>query len=315
MASGLNREAHQCETIRFMVSRKDDKKPRSAYIICAAGSKIDSIVDVLEADGLRVLNFDNEPMTGRTILETTQDRIAKADIICAVLEGAGTSSALVELGIAIGYGKPVAVIGTDTQVPSDLGHQFRIRAPSSDLTAIKFQLQAFIANAHSMRAKPRANRSGSSSRSKTTAEVLGSNHPAAIAEREIYEAFRDSSEIQKIIAEPQEVQEQGYVPDFAIWQSEAPTIIGNPLVIEVKIGKLNPNNFDLAIERLKTYALKGQRGAGILVTQQAQFSPRVVSLLPPIFVFELQEIKELLANGKLIDTLRHERNLFVHSAH
>jgi hypothetical protein len=106
-----------------------------------------------------------------------------------------------------------------------------------------------------------------------------------------------------------------YIPDFAVWFSSAPKTIKSPVVIEVTSSHRGPAAVKRAVDRVRAFTQAGDTQTGlIIVPGRTAHAPRVASLAPLIFVLGLQEFQSLLTAGKLVETLRRERNRFAHSA-
>jgi hypothetical protein len=139
--------------------------------------------------------------------------------------------------------------------------------------------------------------------------------PGTAVERDLLEALQHASEIESIAPQQRGDDDRGYIPDFAIWLAAAPRTIESPVVIEVKSGHLGRAAIDRAVDQIRAYAQAGGVRTGlIIIGNRRQRGPRVMSLAPLIFVIGLEEAQDLLASGKLVETLRRERNRFAHSA-
>lgn len=298
-----------------MLSTFRSGKPRSVFVICEAGSDISPLIEILRNLGLDILNAEDAFGPSTFIVGSTQQLITKADVVCAFLRDENSPNVYLELGYALGLPRPVVIISPSSTLPLGLADQFTINATLDDHPALTFQIQAFLANLGRQKSGGRKPTASSGVRSKSSAKLISSEVPQSEVERDLLEALQHSFEIDSIAPQPRRDDDRGYIPDFAIWLSAAPKTIESPVVIEVKGGHLGPAAIDRAVDQIRTYAQAGDVRTGLIVIKSRRHrGPRVMSLAPLIFVFGLEEIRELLASGRLVETLRRERNRFAHSA-
>lgn len=298
------------------MSRSRSAKQRSVFVVCKAGSDIHILVDTLQDLGLHTLNTDDILTPNTTIAATTEELIAAADIVCAVLDESNSPNVYYELGYAEGLGKPTVIIGTGFAAPFDLLGRLWVRVSLTDRKALSFQLKAFLENIDVVKALPRAKRrSSSSKRSSATSKLASSGTPASELEFGLLTAFEASPEIDAIVSQPRDLQGGPYIPDFAIWLTAEPRVIESPVIVEFKGRARAQDAISQGIDQLEAYARVGNVKTGLLIIANGQeMSLSVARLFPLVFVVGLDEVKRLLADGKLVEALRRERNRLAHSA-
>ena len=300
------------------------RKARSVFVICEGGSDVKVLTAVLQDLGLQRLTVEDAAGAYGSIVAGTRELISSADLICAVLQEQNSPDVYLELGYALGLGRPIVVIGESTTLPAGASDQFWIRATLNDRRALSFQIQAFLENL--IREKPRRHES-IDLKPRSTAlltplhagqnqlvsdKLLGSWKPESEIERELLIALARSVEVASIMPQPQG-PDRTYIPDFAVWLASAQRGIGSPVVIDVGGGHLR--TIDSVVERIRRYANAGEVPTGlIIVSETRELRIRVASVAPLIFVLGLREALELLTSGHLIETLYLERSRFVHSA-
>lgn len=286
------------------------------FVVCDAGSDIHVLVKTLQRVGLRTLNLKNISASKRSIAATTQSLIAEADLICGVLKESNSPNVYLELGYALGLQRPTIIISEASSLPINLMDLLWIKAPIDDQKALSFQLRAALANIDSLapnrlRTRPK----GPSKERPSSGKLTSSGVPRSEAERELLMLLEASPEIESIVAQPQGRNEQGYIPDFAVWLAASARALESPMVIEIKAESLRKGAMDQAIERLRAYAEMGEIKSCLLIHGSHRGrEAEVVSLAPLTFVVEFSEVRRLLAEGRLLETLRGERNRFAHSA-
>ena len=298
-----------------MVRHPQSRRPQTVFVVCEAGSDIGPLIETFQSLGLRTLNVDDTFAPSDSIVGSTEELITKADVVCALLHDKNSPNVYLELGYALGLRRPVIIIGKSPILPMTLSNQFWIKTSPDDRKALTFQIQAFLANVHSQKPRRSEPIASLAPRRTSSAKLTSPGMPEFAIERDLLNALQNSFEIELITPQPRDDDDRGYIPDFAIWLATAPRTIESPVIIEVKSGRLGSAALGRAVDQIRTFAqAKDVRTALIVIGGKRQRLRRVVSLAPLIFVLGSEEIQELLASGKLVETLRRERNRFAHSA-
>jgi hypothetical protein len=146
-------------------------------------------------------------------------------------------------------------------------------------------------------------------------KIIGSREPELAFERDFLEALRNSSEIESVAQEPRNDDPRGFIPDFAMWLTASSKVLESPVIVELKTGLVEPADIQRAIEQVAAFARTGDVRTGLVVVRGISLpSPTVASLSPLIFVLDFDNAKQLLAQGRFVETLRRERNRIAHSA-
>jgi hypothetical protein len=220
-----------------------------------------------------------------------------------------------ELGVAQGIQIPIVIISETPTLPIDLAGQLWIKASVSDRQALTFQIQALLANLNIQKHRRTGLSPTPIKHSASLRKLTSSYVPESRVERDLLEALRASTEIDSITPQPRHGDQEMYIPDFAVWLSSAPKTIENPVVIEVTSESRGPAAVERAVDQVRAFTQAGDAQTGlIIVPGRSQHAPRVASLAPLIFVLGFQEFQNLLTAGKLVETLRRERNRIAHSA-
>jgi hypothetical protein len=305
-----------------MVRTSQLEKPRSVFIVCEAGSDIGPLIKIFQHLRWRPLDVEDAFAPGDSIVGSTEELITRADVVCVLLQDKNSPNVYLELGYALGLRRPVVIISEASVLPMDLSDQFWIKTSLDDRPALTFQLQAFLANLRPQKPLRSERIALSTPRPKPSAtprpkpsKLMPSGRPGSAMERELLKALQNSAEIESIASQPRGDGDRGYIPDFAIWLAAAPKTIESPVLIEVKGGRLGPTAIDKAVDQIRAFAQAGDVRTGLVIAgSRSKRGPRVKSLAPLIFVLSLEEVQELLDSGKLVETLRRERNRFAHSA-
>jgi hypothetical protein len=284
-------------------------------VICEPGSDIRLLVEILREIGLQTLNLEEFPSAYIPVIGPAQEMISKADLVVAVLQETNRPQVYLELGCALGLGRPTAIISTASALPMDLSDLLWIKAPLDDRNALTFQLKAFTANIGNQKPKLPRRPPSSKKPAPQSSKLMSLRLPQSALELEMLHALEASVEIESIVPQPRQDGKRDYIPDFAVWLATGSTAIESPVAIELKEASLQGPRLNLAVEQLTNFARSGDIRTGLIIVRHSdQKSPRVVSLSPLIFVLAYDEAQHLLREGKLVEALRRERNRFAHSA-
>lgn len=101
------------------------------------------------------------------------------------------------------------------------------------------------------------------------------------------------------------------LPDLALWVDDVQKEIGNPIAIEIK-RQLGPNNLRDAIEQLAASLTTVGASAGIVLhtNYDLVLADHLQQASPPIYVFSVSELLDLLEENRLGKALKTPRRAF-----
>jgi hypothetical protein len=102
--------------------------------------------------------------------------------------------------------------------------------------------------------------------------------------------------------------------DFALWSDSLGRIIGNPIIVEVKYGKLSTDIFDFTISRIKEYAEKSDAKLALFLyldRKNRRFKFKS-SLKPLIITFDLEDFVSGLISHTFENLILSQRNKIAH---
>ena len=273
----------------------------------ALGTNTTVLRKALEEKGIRWFDQTNmEP--GSDWLDTIEKAMKSADFICLLLQDEQNANTLVELGIALAKRKPIlALLGPSTLLPSDLSGFTYVRTHPTDESKVTSALEMFLEHAPLERqSKGRLPR-----QSKRTA-----GEKSSLARTAGFEAERRTAELLQeagyIVSGESETRDQG--ADFAVWIDELQHPLGNPLLVEVKTGKLSASRVQQAAAQLRHYVTKTHGRCALLVywdRHNREFPP-VSTELPLVFQLSGRALTQLVTEGRLAKELLRLRNAVVH---
>lgn len=245
--------------------------------------------------------------------------IREADFVCAVVvQGAQSGNVLFELGLARGIGRPLFVIVDDlAALPVELREVSVVRAKLSELEAIEFHLDAFLQ--HALKS-PRGSRHVSSPRSAERVQwsdnALAQLKGLPPAERGfrledfVAHLFEQAGAVVSRNERPQ--ADQGL--DMVVWLDALEPVMANPLMVEVKAGRIEEAHLRSAEAQIRRYFEKVPAGAGMVVYHDWSGTdhPRDNVAAPNVMRFSVRQLARLVQAGELAAEIIRQRNRASH---
>jgi len=102
--------------------------------------------------------------------------------------------------------------------------------------------------------------------------------------------------------------------DMALWLDEVKSSLRNPLMVEVKLGRLTESSIVEAEKTLRIHMAKARAEAGLLVylDREGKLFVKVRADWPLVFRLNIHELIELVGSGGLVKNLLAERNRVAH---
>jgi hypothetical protein len=290
-------------------------KPR-LFISAPASVKIGALRTILSELGARVSDaFDFAP--GDPLNETTTRRISKADGVVVVYPDASASVAF-DAGSAAALRKPTFVLlDPAAPIPAFIQSQLYLRSSLKDTDTLRASLTRFVQDLKVKR-RPlsrRVRREDDSEKSGPISSFLGhlshyraSSTPSEIERRVI--AILKSSGVQ--VESKSSGRDDGV--DCVVWSEQLSGTIGNPIIIQIKAGKLVASQLVRADERLQRYLEATGARCGILLyldrtgKRFRDYQPRSAAILR----FDIEDFARKLQSHSFEEVLLTERNRMVH---
>jgi nucleoside 2-deoxyribosyltransferase len=294
----------------------ESTNPKTCYLVSATGADTAGIRRALEQLSISPLSPDRTSPVGESVPKSLRQMMRKADFVVGVLDGGeDRENVLFELGVAIGLNRPLFLL-----VPPELSTNFSLQsypmlqAPLNDVSAIVFHLRQFLRNITKRRPPALLPTTKSSEKVglawledlATTASTLDERQ----LEQQISYALSRAGFATSV--EPSFPADGKILrPDLVAWFDSAPTIFGNPLLIEVKRNLGDHRN--IAIAQVKRYLNAAKLRTAIVIAgsgaDDVEFEQADVGY---IFILSAETFLKELARGSLFDTLIRRRNLAAH---
>ncbi len=256
---------------------------------------------------------------GDSVKDSLVVKIKEADFVVVVIPDI-TPNVFYEMGICEGLGKPTfLVVGNDVQAPYFIQNHLYLRTNLKDEELLNISLSRFVDDFLADKYKHSVITKESKSRKAKTPRLK-----AYITEIEKLRTSRDPIKVElltqeilqklniQVVSNQSKSQDKGV--DFAIWDDNLTSVIGNPLFIEIKYGSLTPQRIYQAESQLKGYLEKSDAKASILLyldVEGKRFSENY-SLSPLILRFDFEDFVREISQSSFEKTIIAKRNSMVH---
>lgn len=256
---------------------------------------------------------------GASVLDTIAREIERTTFVCSVVPNSkAIANALFELGMAFGKGKPLFIIvDPRVKLPRELGYAHLVRARPSDRDAISFHLDAFLGHTNVHR-HPHATRAPARKDEIIVQDILQnlmSLEPESAKQRGyqlesiVAEVFaRAGAEVVNVSNDP-----HAYA-DLSMWLDDLSSTLGNPILVEIKCGKLSHARLAQADDRLFRALHVTDAKAALLVywDEDGKTFRRRRRDASLVFWFSLHDLIQTVERGSLAQEIIERRNRAVH---
>ena len=299
---------------------------KKCFISAPFGVSTDALENALRIHGVEGQRFDTlEP--GSDVLKVLETQVHQADVVFGIFpKGSDQQSVMFEVGLARGLGRPIVLfVDPELDLPRELSTIRSITTRISDNNALNSLVAAILRDLST------PTKASSTRIPKTLKPIDVSDAEAAVTR--LASAYRDESQRHELIASSKglesalaelfrragatvvtadESDDQG--ADLALWIEEVQTTIGNPILTEVKTGRLDPARLATAEHALRSWLLQARTFMGLLVYWDANgkaFS-KTMGVFPLVKLMSVEELLTSLRHGTLASELVAVRNKAVH---
>jgi hypothetical protein len=294
-------------------------KIRTCFISAPAGANLKILREILDEKGVRVIVPEKLP-PGSNWSAGISSILSTVDLVVGVLTRARRSdSVLFELGQASALGRQIVLFTPPkfTAIPFDLQRFLVIRTSPSNREAISFALDQLLA-APTPELRPTSPRESEVHSLGESTNVLLREVREATAARQgqklealVTRAIRESGV--DVIAEAPGLRERF---DLAIWSDALQPLVGNPLLIEIKVQVLRSEDANRAVQRLSAAISSSGAAWGLLLYGEGPESEKAWKSLPPnVLVMSLPTLIKEMEYRPFVDIIRDQRNRRVHGVH
>lgn len=299
-----------------MGSTSSNTESRSCFIAAPIAVDTSPLREELEA---RAIHWTDAASAGpgTSWEETAKLALARADFVCVIVaQKARSVNVFYEWGYAVGYGRPViAFVEPGTELGAYATKASAIaRIALEDRDALRLHLDAFLQ--HGWFKPPRHPRPSPKLKTVDTSWVTDAMEPSRISREAQLKAvvarlFQQSG---AVLARAPAGAQVG--ADMALWIDELGASLGNPIIVEVKGGRLSETVLTEAELWLRNHVRSTSAAAGLLIywDKKGTDMPRPSSGWPLVVRVSLRELAELVGRGQLVARILSERNKAAHGA-
>ena len=295
----------------------------TCFISAPSGVNLSKIRELLSVKGVKFILPSEIISYGQNISEKISEAISQSDLFLAVFDKSYESgNTFFELGIAAAQKKQIIILSPPNfEIPSDLTGFLYLRADAENTEALGFTIDQLLEAPIKKKKKIPPKK-----RSKAT-------KPSSIKVAELVEKFNLLSpdvtgyKLESFVAEM--LKESGisiltvrqpegaanvFGADIAIWSDDLGSILGNPILIEIKKGIRSHDQVNKITNQLLGYLQKtNSRSALVLYlegipSREAQNIARVFN----IFFFQIGEFVQQIQDRSFVDVIRTRRNIVAH---
>jgi hypothetical protein len=301
---------------------------KNCFIIAPIDVNILLIEKLLKERNIKTYDPSQISLT-EYISSSVQKEIRNSDFVIAIVSfKEAKPNIFYELGLARGAGKPVfLIIQDDGPIPVDLTDMVYVRTTLGNHLAIAFALDQFISKykhklVSGLEKSPYRGRFASRTlvrsrkkRKPSVTPLQGSLENIAKSGTEAeFESFLTGLLKSEgvILTQHYEAKETG--ADMALWIDSLENKLGNPLLVELKFGRLSEPSLERAEKRLRHYLTVTNTRTGLLIYLEPSGKRfrQAKAALPLVIRFDVRDLTNRLAYQSLASVLLQERNRIVH---
>lgn len=289
------------------------------FISAAAGIDLSRIKKLLCDKGFEYVDISKIDLLGLRISESIFEQIAQSDLFLAIFQKPQKwGNTLFELGIATAKKKQIIILAPpDIILPSDLSGLLLLKADLDNMEPLEFAIDQILkAPLRKTKKRPPRKHLEPTKRHvlKSTDIIreldhLGSN--VTDYELEVF-VLKLLNEIGISIVKHSKMRNYG--ADLAIWSDELASILGNPIIIEIKNFLKSSNQINKCINHLTEHLRKTNSRSALVLYLEGLPSKEIENITKVfnIFFFQIKELIQHLQNKSFEDIVRIRRNSVTH---
>jgi hypothetical protein len=292
------------------------------FLSASYDTDLSSIKSVLAENDIDIFDLYDFSI-GSSIQQILKRKLRQADFAVFVVTK-DSKNVLYEIGVCEGLGKQsLIIIDKDANLPFYLENKLSLTANLNDRDFLKMTLLGFI---DEMKSKKRPTQKQKTEDNKEI-EVYSSDIKAVLSS--LLEQTKDirengqGRELEYIVEEIFKTIHLKYADnsrgpdmgiDFALWSNKLGRILGNPIIVEVKFGRLGLDIFKKAETQIQRYAEKSEAKVALLLYldrtgKRFKLSP---SLSPLIIAYDIEDFISDILKSNFENVILTSRNKIAH---
>lgn len=292
------------------------------FLSASYDTDLSSIKSVLAENDIDIFDLYDFSI-GSSIQQILKRKLRQADFAVFVVTK-DSKNVLYEIGVCEGLGKQsLIIIDKDANLPFYLENKLSLTANLNDRDFLKMTLLGFI---DEMKSKKRPTIKQKTEDNKEI-EIYSSDVKAVLSS--LLEQTKDirengqGRELEYIVEEIFKTIHLKYADnsrgpdmgiDFALWSNKLGRILGNPIIVEVKFGRLGLDIFKKAETQIQRYAEKSDAKVALLLYldktgKRFKLSP---SLSPLIIAYDIEDFITDILKSNFENVILTSRNKIAH---
>lgn len=284
----------------------------NAFLAASARINLTVIKEELQKRGINPITAYDIPSLGLSIVDQIEKGIKESDLFIAVIPKDYSPNVFFEMGLAHALRKRILLIVSPElkEVPSDMTSKMYLRSSPYNREAIAFALNQLLARKELKTFRPK--------KYHDQGHPIGDLADAYLEKLQEKGGYIKGRKLEELVVEilresgvstvTQSTQRDAGI-DLAVWSDDLQTIVGNPLLIDVKSGIRTHNDLKKALNQVEKYCIKsGTKWALMLLSTAVPSIPVVGGVL----ALTLTELLERLRTRTFAEVIRELRNKQVH---
>lgn len=290
------------------------KSFKNCFIISPFNVDLKTLRELLETRNIRVKDSLNIPTSKISYPMAIEKEIRNSDFVCAIISYDLPPNIFFEIGLAKGAEKPIfLILEGKNDIPLDLKDMFYVKAFPKDKEAIAFSLDQFLAKYRKIPKSAYYEKKGIKSKNKSNysiqqnLDLINNSHEIEMFLENLFMNLDDVRIVTKQSYDDNRI-------DIALWVDKLESNLGNPVIIETKLGNLSKHSLKLAEIQLREYLKKTNASTGLLIyldLENRRFKPSEFKF-PFIIWLELHDLVRELNELSLADIIVKQRNKLLH---
>jgi hypothetical protein len=286
------------------------------FLSHSARNPVSAVRQILASLGAEV--FDTfDPSSAESLAFMLPDTISQIDAVVAVVDEP-SPNVFYELGIATAVGKPVLVLqAPEMLLPPFLAQVPHVTSDFRDTKALRFTVEQFVkqlGNSAERLSKPLRSTDATPRPAGLEELALKLSHlrsdGTAMEAEALVGSFLKAAHVRAVERGP--LDEKG--ADLAIWSDGVNSTLGNPILVELKTGRIEKMNFRVAYSNLAHAVQASGAAAGLFLylDRRGQRFDKPNTWTPNVFFCDLEDFASRVTRAGFDRTLLDLRNEQVH---
>jgi len=293
------------------------------YLSASYEVNVALIDQVLQENQVEVYEFYDGSI-GNSFQDILKRKLRQVDFAIFIVTK-NNNNIIYEIGVCEGLGKQsLIIIDKDVEVPFYLENKLALNANLEDKNVLEFAIKAFISELpikgkKKNPEKPQPLRMATESYDENLKEIFTS----LLLQTRNLRVAGHAVEMEHIVEELLKSLRMKYVQnmrtndagiDFALWNDKLGRVLGNPIIIECKFGRLDTARIEAVTHQLKVYSEKSDSSVAILLylDKEGKRFNLEPSMKPLIIAFDLEDFLEALIFETFESLILARRNLTAH---